>query len=157
MKLVVDNNVLFSIMNPKSVSSYLFSSIRVEFLAPEFVKSEFNKHKEDCLFKSKLSEHEFELRQDEVKENIKFFKSSEYKDFLEKSLNASTDLDDADFLALALSLSNRRFVRDTNNPSDFSVSIKAAIWSNDPHLKLQPLVRVFTTKELVERLLSGEI
>lgn len=138
MKLVVDNNALFSIMNPRSVSSYLFLSIKAKFFAPEFVKSELNRHKEDCLLKSKLSGHEFELRQEEVEENIKFFKSSEYGDFLEKSLNASIDLDDADFLALAL-------------------SIKASIWSNDPHLKQQSLVKVFTTKELVGKLLSGEI
>ena len=41
MELVLDSNSLFSIMNPKSVSSYLFASINAIFIAPEFIKSEF--------------------------------------------------------------------------------------------------------------------
>lgn len=138
MKLVVDNNVLFSIMNPKSVSSYLFSAMRADFFAPEFVKSEFNEHKEECLFKSKLSEHEFEIRQDEIEVNIMFFEPSKYSDFLEESLNISADPDDVDFLALALAL-------------------KASIWSNDPHLKRQSLVKAYSTKELIDKLLNNEV
>jgi len=75
MRLVLDNNSLFSIMNPKSVSAYLFASVRAKFIAPGFIKSELEKHKEECLFKSKLSEHEFEIRQKEVEESIDFFES----------------------------------------------------------------------------------
>ena len=138
MRLVLDNNILFSIMNPKSAASYLFSSLRAGFSAPEFIKSEFNEHKGDCLFKSKLSEHEFEMRQAEVENAINFFKLSEYDDFLEASANALPDSDDADFVALALLL-------------------KAAVWSNDPHLKQQPLVKVYTTAELIGKMLDGEI
>jgi len=48
------------------------------------------------------------------------------------------DPDDIDFLALAL-------------------SADSAIWSNDPHLKQQSLAKVFTTKELIEKLLKDEI
>jgi len=138
MKLVLDNNILFSIMNPKSTNSYLFFSFNAEFLAPEFIKSEFNKHKEDCLSKSGLSEHEFEIRQAEVKSNIKFFKSSEYEYFLKKSLEVMPDPDDIDFLALSLS---------TNS----------SIWSNDNHFKEQSLVKVFTTAELINKLLKGKL
>lgn len=133
MRLVLDNNIFFSIMNPKSVNSYLFSTLRAKFLAPEFIKSELNEHKEDCLLKSKLSEHEFVLWQSEVEKNIKFFKSSRYDDFLEESLAELSDPDDADFLALALSLN-------------------AAIWSNDPHLKTQSKVKIYNTSELIKEL-----
>ena len=138
MKLVLDNNILFSIMNPFSIASYLFSSIRAEFLAPEFIKEELKEHKEECLFKSKLSEHEFEIRQIEVEELIKFFKSSTYEEFFEKSKLAISDPDDIDFLALAL-------------------SANSAIWSNDPHLIKQSLVKVFTTLDLIKMFLKGEI
>ena len=72
MKLVLDNNVLFSIMNPKSAAAYLFSLLRADFFTPEFIKSEFNKYNEDCLSKSKLSEHEFEIRLQEVEKLVKF-------------------------------------------------------------------------------------
>lgn len=138
MKLVLDNNIFFAIMNPSSIASYLFSSIKAKFLAPEFIKSELKKHRLECLFKSKLSEHEFEIRQKEVEENIEFVKISEYEKLLEKATTLLFDPDDADFLALAL-------------------SIKAAIWSNDTHLKQQSSVKVYTTKELINRLLKDEI
>src|SRR3989338_6911194 len=97
MRLVLDNNIFFSLMNPKSVNSYLFSSLKAEFCAPEFIKSEFDEHKLECIEKSGLSEHEFEIRQREIEEKIEFFKSSEYKDFFKDSINASPDIDDADF------------------------------------------------------------
>lgn len=137
MELVLDNNILFSLMNPFSIASYLFSSINSEFSAPEFIKSELIKHKEECLLKSNLSEYEFEIRQKEIEESIRFFNTSEYENFLEKSADSISDLNDIDFLALAL-------------------SIKASIWSNDPHLKEQLLVPVYTTKELVVKFLKGE-
>lgn len=138
MKLVLDNNILFSLMKPSSINSYLFSSLRASFFAPEFIKSEFNKHKELCLSKSRLSEHEFEIRQTEVEGYIEFFKSSEYKDFLEESKNAVPDPDDVDFPALAL-------------------SVNACIWSNDKHLKQQSIIPVFTTEDLVKMLLKNEL
>ncbi|MDP3027011.1 MAG: PIN domain-containing protein [Nanoarchaeota archaeon] len=138
MKLVLDNNVLFSIMNPYSVAAYLFSLIRAEFIAPEFIKKELEKHKEECIIKSNLSEHEFEIRQTEIEEAIKFFKSSDYEDFLKKSAGLISDIDDIDFLALAL-------------------YIDASIWSNDPHLKEQSLVKVFTTEDLFNIMLNKEL
>ena len=135
MMLVLDNNSLFSVMNPKSVSAYLFSSIRAEFIAPEFIKSEFEKYKEIILSKSKLSEHEFEIRQKEIEESIEFFEKSKYEEFLKTAKASISDPDDVDFLALAL-LTN------------------SAIWSNDKHFKEQSLIPVFTTKELIEILSS---
>ena len=138
MKLVLDNNILFSIMNPESTAAYLFSSIKAEFLAPEFIKSELEEHKSECIAKSGLSEHEFEIRQIEVEELIRFFKSSTYEEFFEKSKNAISDPDDIDFLALAL-------------------SINSTIWSNDPHIREQPLVRVYTTGDLLKLFSDNKI
>src|SRR4030042_2405809 len=134
-QLVLDNNSLFSIMNPNSASAYLFASIRANFIAPDFIKSEFEDHKEECLIKSELSEHEFEIRQTEVEESVKFFKSVEYENFLEKAEELIQDPDDIDFFALAL-LTN------------------SAIWSNDKHLMKQSLVKVFTTKDLLKMFLD---
>ena len=138
MKLVLDNNILFSLMNPESASSYLFSLVRSGFFAPVFIKSEFTEHKAKCLLYSKLSEHEFGIRQAEIEKGIKFFEMSWYEPFLNKSANALLDPDDIDFLALAISLNS-------------------AIWSNDPHLKQQSLVEVYTTAELIGKMLNEEI
>ena len=138
MKLILDNNALFAIMNPSSTSSYLFSSIRAIFLAPEFIKLELNKYKEICLQKSGLSEQEFEMRQTEAEELIEFFNSSEYEDFLNKSIELIPDPDDIDFLALAFSKN-------------------ASIWSNDPHLTEQFLVKAYSTKDLLDLMLDNTL
>src|SRR3989338_980082 len=139
MGLVLDNNVLFSIMNPKSAAAYLFSLLRADFFAPDFIKSEFDKYNKDCLSKSRLSEHEFEMRLQEAEKFIKFIKSFEYDSQLDKAIESlPNDPKDSSYVALAL-------------------SIKAAIWSNDPHLKQQSLVEVYSTKELIDKLLSGEL
>jgi len=77
MKIVLDNNIFFSLMNPKSIASYIFFFLDVEFFVPEYIKFEFIKYRELCLSKSRLSEQEFELRKEEVEEKIKFIKLSE--------------------------------------------------------------------------------
>jgi len=138
MGLVLDNNIFFSLMNPKSVNSYLFSSLKTKFFSPEYVKSELNKYREICLLKSNLSEHEFEIRQIEIEDSIKFFKSFEYENFLRIASNTLSDPKDSPYLALAL-------------------SINSAIWSNDSHFRQQSLVKVSTTKELINKLLKAEL
>ncbi|MDI6738533.1 MAG: PIN domain-containing protein [Nanoarchaeota archaeon] len=137
MKVVLDNNILFSLINPDSVNSYLFAALRFEFFAPEYIKSELAKYASDCLLKSKLSKHEFEMRQKEVEAGIRFCKISEFKRFLKQAKDSLPDKDDAPYVALAL-------------------AIKSVIWSNDPHLKQQSLAKVFTTAELINKLLKSE-
>jgi|SRR3989344_7277598 len=133
MMLVLDNNIFFSLMNPDSANSYLFSLVNVKFIAPEFLKLELNKHKTECLIKSGLSEHEFEMRQKEVEESIEFFKSSEYEKFLDNSLKLISDPNDIDFLALALFKN-------------------CAIWSNEPAFKEQSRINVLSTRDMIELL-----
>jgi len=137
MKIVLDNNIFFSLMNPKSSNSYLFFSLRAKFLAPTYVKSELNKYKLECLIKSRLSEHEFEIRQTEVEFNMEFLKLLEYKNFLKKAKDSLPDPKDLPYLALALRLN-------------------CSIWSNDKHFKQQSLVKVFTTAELINNLLKSK-
>lgn len=138
MKLVLDNNVLFSLMNPFSITSYLFSSINAEFIAPKFIKSEFDKYKELILSKSGLSEHEFEIREKEIFNLVEFSEESKYRKFLEEAINNLPDSKDSPYLALALTFGSK-------------------IWSNDPHFKEQKLVPVFSTSELIIKFLHGEV
>jgi len=138
MKLVLDNNILFSLMNPLSVSSYLFSYINAKFIAPEFIKSEFEKYKEVILSKSGLSEQEFEARRKEIEKSIEFIEESKYEKLLIKANTNLSDPKDLPYFALALSTSS-------------------AIWSNDSHLKKQRQVRVFTTKEIIDMILNNQV
>ena len=136
MKLVIDNNVLFSLMKPSSVNSYVFSSLSVDFCAPDFLKDEFNKHKTECMSKSGLSSSEFNERFREIVPQITFIPRSQFEHLFTKV--RISDSDDIPYIAAAL-------------------SINASIWSNDADLKEQPLVKVFTTAELVEMLFKVEL
>jgi len=136
--LVLDANILFSIMKPRSTASYLFSSLRTNFIAPKHIQYELEKYKAEWVIKSKLSEHEFQIRRVEVEEKVHFYDHNSYQKFLKKAVSALPDATDAPYLALALAQ-------------------KATIWSNDPHLKEQSLIIVLTTKELVDELLKDEV
>src|SRR3989344_5842248 len=107
-RLVLDTNVLFSIMKPDSAASYLFPAIRAKLFSPEFVTSELERHKAVCLAKSALSAQEFEMRWNEVEDKISFRGISLYERFLKEALGALPDPDDAPYVALALSLAGKR-------------------------------------------------
>jgi predicted nucleic acid-binding protein len=61
MRIIIDNNILFSLMKPNSTNSKIFSIVKFEYIAPKFIIKEFNKHKAEYLKKSGLSEREFIL------------------------------------------------------------------------------------------------
>lgn len=131
--MIIDNNILFSLMKPDSSASKIFELRPFKFVAPEFIKSELDEHKEECMRKSGLAKQEFEARRADVEVKIRFISVDAYKKFLKKAVKMVDDSDDAPYIALALAL-------------------RTPIWSNDPDLKEQSLVDVFTTKELIELL-----
>lgn len=137
-EIVIDSNVLFQLINPDSISSYLFSSLNLLFIAPDFIKEELDEHEEECLIKSGLSKHEFEIRVNDISQTISFFPLLEYESCFKKAASLISDPDDIDFLALA-------------------IKRNAQIWSNDPHLRQQSLVKVLTTAKLVELFIKGLI
>ncbi|OIO81185.1 hypothetical protein AUJ84_01605 [Candidatus Pacearchaeota archaeon CG1_02_32_132] len=136
MKLILDNNILFSLMNPNSTASELFSLEEIELIAPSFIKEEFNKYQEECLKKSSLSKKEFDERWEEISSAIDFIEESDYIEHIETSKDLISDKDDTPYLALAI---------ENNIP----------IWSNDSHLKTQNRIKVYTTKELLDELESN--
>lgn len=129
--MIINNNIMFSLMKPGSSASKIFELRPFKFVAPEFIRSELDEHEEECMKKSGLTKQEFEVRRVDVEAKIKFVSVETYKKFLKRAVKAIDDPDDAPYVALALALG-------------------APIWSNDPDLKKQPLVDIFTTKELIE-------
>ena len=121
-------------MKPDSTNSLLFSIIKGEFYAPDFIKKEFDKYKKGCLVKSGISERDFKKRANEVFKKILFIDKKEYIGFIKKVLNEIEDGDDAPYITLACSL-------------------KMLIWSNDKELKNQKFVKVLSTEDLIELVL----
>ena len=133
MEIIIDNNILFSLMSPNSIASKIFENSDIKFIAPNYIKTELEKYKEECQIKSGLSKNEFEERKKYLESKIIFYQVEEYKKFLKKAIKLISDPDDIPYLALALKKNN-------------------SIWSNDPHLKKQSQIGVLTTKELIELL-----
>jgi predicted nucleic acid-binding protein len=130
MKLIMDNNILFSLMKLNSASSRIFSILNCEFVAPSFILYEFRNHEEECLKKSGLTNKKFEIRKKETIHKIKFIDFEDYSEFIKDAIPGLQDEDDAPYIALALKL-------------------KIPIWSNDKQLKIQNKVTVLSTEDII--------
>ncbi len=131
MKLIIDNNILFSLMNPSSTNSFLFANLDAVFFAPFFIIKEFDKYEKDCLKKSKLSKQEFKQRKEIVFSKINFVEFDYFKNLIQTAESFCPDVDDVFYFALALKL---------NIP----------LWSNDKKLKEQREVIVLDTRDVIE-------
>ena len=132
MKLVVDTNVLMTYFWKNSETrKIIILNDEIELIAPEFALEEINKHKEEIIKKSKISEEEFKVSRIDLAISVKFFSVDYYKDFLKKTIEFSPDPKDIDFFALALK---------TNS----------SLWTNDAKLKKQDKVKIISTEELIK-------
>jgi len=134
MQLVVDANILLSVMiSARGSKRKLLFSDEIECASPEILLFEIGKHWKEICDKSKLSDGDLSEFLSLVREQIKTFPFDKYSDMLGKSKEICPHLKDAEYFALALKL---------NCP----------IWSEDKSLKKQSEVKVFNTKELIEKL-----
>jgi len=132
MNLILDNNILFSLMNPHSMNSFVFENLsEIEFFAPLFIVEEFNKYEKECLRKSKLNKNDFNQRKKEIFSRINFIQFPEFKKYVRFAQEFCPDENDVFYFGLCLKL---------NLP----------LWSNDKNLKEQDKVVVLDTKDLID-------
>ncbi len=136
MELVIDATVLFTGLIGTGTTKDIIFSDAVKLYCPESLFKEVEEHKSRIKILSNLSSVELNLLLNKLKEKIKSFSLSKYEKFIKQSNSIISDKDDTEYLALSLALN------------------KIPVWSNDPHFKEQSLVKVFNTKELVEKLKS---
>src|SRR3989338_4867853 len=103
MEAVLDSNVLFrTLISHGSITSLIFDP-KLKLFAPEKLKEEFAKNREDVLSKSKLSESEFDELKALLFGEILFVPLSEYRKFLPKAKSLlGSHSKDEDFVALCL-------------------------------------------------------
>ena len=131
MLLVVDANVLFAAAIKKGTTVDILFSENLEFVAPEYILSEFGKYKEEILIKTERTPDEFDIFFSILMQLIKIVPSEEIKTFLNKASEISPDPDDVPYFALAL-------------------KYNCPLWSNDSKLKEQESVKVLNTGDLLE-------
>lgn len=131
MDLVVDANIIFAALIKDSFSYYLLFSGRFHLFTPEYVFTEFEKHKEEILEKTERTTEEFFRLLEVLKRRIILVPLEELTTYVEEAEKISPDPADMAYFALALKYG-------------------CAIWSNDKALKeKQKVVPVYPTHELL--------
>ena len=131
MKIVIDTNILFSFFWKESITRKLIINLNNTLLTPKKAKDELIKYSKEIIQKLKINQKEFNCLLEELENTIIFIGEGEYAEIIETIKDKVLDKGDYDFVALAYK----------NN---------YIIWSNDKILKSQGLVKVITTKELLE-------
>ncbi len=131
MDLVIDANILFSVLIKSGKTEELIFDSDLHLFAPEFIFDEFAKYKEFILTKTERSDLEFEHLLVLLKKCIILVSNEESEKFIAQAKKISPDPHDVDYFALALKM-------------------RCAIWSNDKDLKKQTEVLVYPTEDLVK-------
>ena len=131
MDIVIDANILFSILIKRGKTEDIIFEDDLHLFAPEFIFEEFEKYKTVLSEKTERSEIEFEELVEILRKKILTVPNEETEPFMKAAIQISPDRNDADYFAVALKL-------------------RCAIWSNDKDLKAkQDKVKVYSTEDLV--------
>ncbi len=129
MDLVVDANVLIAALIKDSFSYNILFSDKFHLFTPEYIFTEFEKHKEEILEKTERTTEEFFRLLEILKRRIVLVPLEELRLYVKEAERITPDPDDMAYFALALKLN-------------------CAIWSNDKKLKEQGAIKVYHTHEL---------
>ncbi len=137
MELVVDVNVILSSLLTKGDSFKVFALNdlfnKFNFVAPEFLLIELEKHKEQIFKRSKVSKDIFDRTLNLILKQITFVPKSEFSEFLPKAKELlSEHIKDSPYVALALKLD-------------------CSIFSGDKILKKISPVEILSPKEMLEK------
>lgn len=133
MLVVVDANIVISLLIAKGSKHKLFFSEKIKLRSPDFILFEIGKYWEEISNKSKLSERDLKSEFFAVRKQLKTFSLPEIKGFIKEGSVISPDPNDSEYFGLALKLG-------------------CPIWSEDKLLKKQSKVKVLGTKELIKLL-----
>ena len=132
MKLVLDSNIIFSSFIKDSNTRKLILNPILELITPDFTLDEIKKHEELICSKGNIFPAEFQLLIFLLFEKITIIPREEYEQKIKEAENLIEDINDVPFLALTLATRND------------------GIWSNDAGFKKQNIVRVWSTRELLD-------
>ena len=133
MLLVVDANIIISLLIAKGSKHKLFFSENIEARSPDRILFDIGKHWNELSEKSRLSKEEIMSEFFTVRMQIDTFSLNELSKWIKSGAEVSPDPDDSEYFALAMKLN-------------------CAIWSEDKLLKQQDKVEVLNTKELLKKL-----
>lgn len=132
MDLVIDANILFSVLIKEGKTEEILFEEDFHIFAPEFIFEEFEKYADFILNKTERSEEEFNELIQILKKRIKTISNEETDEFTYEAEKICPDKKDIDYFALALKM-------------------KCPIWSNDKILKTkQSVIKIYSTNDLIK-------
>lgn len=134
MIIVVDSNRIVAALLKDSTTRKILFNNKINFVAPEFVRTELNKYKLDFIKKLNITSDEYDMLISIIFENIEIIPKQEYYNQIDKLKSEISDKKDIPYLACAIA---------TNSDG---------IWSHDPHLKEQNKIKILTNIDLLNYL-----
>src|SRR3989344_1394610 len=132
MRLVIDANPFFAGFLRDAASRRIILSENVVLCSPAWLKEEFTRN-EASLRKKFPSPAVFEETRDILLSFIALVPPREYNHTLDEALTLAKHAKDAPYFALALHL-------------------QCPLWSNEASFKKQPIIKVFSTADLIKEL-----
>ncbi len=135
MKLVIDSNIFLAALLKDSLTRELIFDDRLNLFAPTFSLIEIKKliHQPRIKKRLHLEEKEIEELINLLTTRIKFIPEKLFLPFTKQAMKLVTHVEDSPFMALALAL-------------------QIPLWSHDAGLKEQKQIKIYSTKELEEKL-----
>lgn len=129
MDLVIDANILFSVLIKSGKTEELILHEDIQVFAPEFIFKEFDKYTKLIMEKTGRSKEELEEILNVLKKKIKTIFNEETEKFIPEAQRICPDKNDVEYFALALKL-------------------HCLLWSQDKALKQQNVIKIYSTEEL---------
>lgn len=136
MKIVIDSNRIVAALLKDSTTRGILFNKEFDFIAPEFVKGEIEKHRDELISKADVTSRDFDILLSLIFESVTLIPKMEYEKFVDKIKSKISDPKDVPYLACSIA---------TNSEG---------IWSHDPHMKEQDKVKVFTNIDLLSSIRS---
>lgn len=131
MKIIIDSNRVIAALIKDSTTREILLDKNFEFFAPEYIKSEIEKYRNEIIGKADIGEEEFEILLSLIFESITIVPQSEYRKFIDTLKKEIQDPKDVAYLAVCL-------------------SIKAdGIWTHDSHFKEQKKYKIYTNIDML--------
>ena len=135
MRLVVDTNRVIAALIKDSISRRIILHLNAELITIPLLKEEILKHKQVVISKSGVNETELDLVLQKLYSKMIFLSEESIKKYRQEAIKImdQIDPDDSQFIAVAL-------------------ATKADIWSDDKHFQQQKKIKVWKTKDLIDKI-----
>ena len=133
MKFVINSNRLMAALIKDASSRYVLFFPHFDFYAPDFLRDELEKYKDEVQKKSKLTSTQFEKIYCDAINRIHLVPVSLFQEKLAEAekIMEKYDIKDSPFLAVYL------------------VMKIDGIWSEDSHFSKQKICKIFSTHEMI--------